>query len=63
MELRLSVQRVRAEEEEEVAPLSALLHEQDLFTAGMLNPFIFTYGEKYIISVFQVCTLQQLLLF
>ncbi|KAM7311547.1 hypothetical protein ISCGN_008454 [Ixodes scapularis] len=53
LELRLAVQKERAEEEEEVAPLSALLHEQDLFTAGMLNPFIFTYGEKYVVSVFQ----------
>ncbi|EEC17722.1 hypothetical protein IscW_ISCW012008 [Ixodes scapularis] len=56
LELRLAVQKERAEEEEEVAPLSALLHEQDLFTAGMLNPFIFTYGEKYVVSVFQECS-------
>ncbi|XP_065282634.2 uncharacterized protein [Dermacentor albipictus] len=53
LELSLAVQRERSDEEEEVAPLSALLHEQGLFTAGMLNPFIFTYGERYLISAFQ----------
>ncbi|KAH6934148.1 hypothetical protein HPB50_020719 [Hyalomma asiaticum] len=53
LELSLAVQRERSDEEEEVAPLSALLHEQGLFTAGMLNPFIFTYGESYLISAFQ----------
>ncbi|XP_064460756.1 uncharacterized protein LOC135370822 [Ornithodoros turicata] len=52
LELRLAVERERVEEEE-VAPLSALLHEQGLFTAGMLNPFIFTYGEKYVVSVLE----------
>ncbi|KAL3182719.1 hypothetical protein MRX96_034625 [Rhipicephalus microplus] len=53
LEVSLAVQRERSDEEEEVAPLSALLHEQGLFTAGMLNPFIFTYGESYLISAFQ----------
>ncbi|XP_075747025.1 uncharacterized protein LOC119159444 isoform X3 [Rhipicephalus microplus] len=53
LEVSLAVQRERSDEEEEVAPLSALLHEQGLFTAGMLNPFIFTYGESYLISAAQ----------